>query len=144
MPIDTLPLFRPEVLRPHLATFALPQHVQDEQPRVARWATLLESTHGQGLNEKELLPDFLSDVFGHVLGCRGPADRDAAGRYTMSRERHVEVDGKFADAVLGTVGIEPPTITAAVEDKGPRELARPLTPPEVTSLGSAYPPKNIE
>ena len=29
----------------------------------------------------------------------GPAE--AADSYTLSRERHVEVDGEFADAVLG-------------------------------------------
>jgi hypothetical protein len=32
---------------------------------------------------------------------RGSAARDAAGCYTFSRETHVEVDEKFADAVLG-------------------------------------------
>lgn len=49
---------------------------------------MLESTHGQGLNEKELLADFLTDVFVHVLGYHGPADPDATGG-TISRERTV-------------------------------------------------------
>lgn len=34
-----------------------------------------------------------------MLGYTGPAS--GTERYTLSREKHVEVDGKYADAVLG-------------------------------------------
>jgi hypothetical protein len=127
MPIETLPLFRAEVIRPHLAAFTLPHPIIEGQSRLAQWVTLLESTHGKQLKEKELLPDFLTDVFGQILGFRGPAVREANGRYTMSREKHVEVDGKFADAVLGELGIESEKVAAAVEGKGPSDpLDRPF------------------
>ena len=39
------------------------------------------------------------DIFCGLLGCTGPAG--PAGNFSFSRERHVEVDGKVADAVLG-------------------------------------------
>jgi hypothetical protein len=40
-----------------------------------------------------------SDIFCGLLGYTGPAA--AADTFTFSRKRHVEVDGKVADAVLG-------------------------------------------
>ncbi len=46
-----------------------------------------------------LLPDFLTDLFVHLLAYEGPPGRD--GVYTLSREQHVEVEGQFADAVPG-------------------------------------------
>jgi hypothetical protein len=55
--------------------------------------------HLAGFKETALLPDFLTDIFCGLLGYTGPAAE--ADTYTLSRERHVEVDGKVADAVLG-------------------------------------------
>jgi hypothetical protein len=44
-----------------------------------------------------VLPDFLTDIFCGLLGYTGPAEMTDI--FTFSRERHVEVGGKFADAV---------------------------------------------
>jgi hypothetical protein len=51
------------------------------------------------LKVQELLPDFLMDIFHVIIGYSRPTD--SPSRYTLSREKHVQVDGKFADAVLG-------------------------------------------
>jgi hypothetical protein len=55
------------------------------------------------MNERELLPDFLTDLFVTLFGYDGPPGLH--GIYTLSRERHVEVDGQFADAELGRFSV---------------------------------------
>jgi len=52
------------------------------------------------LNEKELPPDFLTDFFVGLLGYTRPAD--GGQRYTLPREKRVQVDGKYADTHWGT------------------------------------------
>ncbi len=99
MPVEAKPLFRPDVLRSHVAAFQLPAHVATYRPTLAQWAELLSSSRIDSLKEQEILPDFLTVFFNGLLGYSGPAE--GVDRYTLSRERHVEVDGKFADAVLG-------------------------------------------
>jgi hypothetical protein len=128
-------------VRSHPAGFTIEPAALEARARVAQWVALLESSHGQQLNEKELLPDFLTDVFGQMLGYRGPAVRDATCRYTMSREKYAEVDGKFADAVLGdfTSDGEDPKPVAAVEGKGPRDpLDRPFAGRSRSAVEQAY------
>ena len=47
--------------------------------------------------------------------------------YTLSREKHVEVDGKYADAVLGRFGKDSAQFIAALEGKSTRDpLERPF------------------
>ena len=99
MPVERKPLFRPDVLHGHLKGFHLPTDVEASRPKLQHWAELIKSGKADKLNEKELLPDFLTDVFVSVLGYKGPAG--GSEHYTLSREKHVEVDGKVADAVLG-------------------------------------------
>ncbi|MBL8793748.1 MAG: hypothetical protein JNM56_07580 [Planctomycetia bacterium] len=118
MPLEAKPLFRPDVLRPHLAAFELPPRVADCRQELADWATLLGSPDADKKKEKELLPDFLTDFFYHLLGYTGPASGPV---YTMSREQHVVVDGKFADAALGRFGQGKDQFTVAVEGKGPKD-----------------------
>lgn len=99
LPAEAKPLFRPDALRPRLDAFSLPTRVEALRDKLKRWADMLISARAETLKERELLPDFLTDFFQGILGYTGPAD--AADHYTISREKHVEVDGKFADAVLG-------------------------------------------
>jgi len=109
VPTQAKPLFRPDVLRAHLAAFAMPVHVDALRPKLRHWADLLASGRANAMKEQELLPDFLTDFFCGLLGYTRPAD--GGPRYTLSREKHVEVDGKFADAVLDdrrNGGIMPP------------------------------------
>ena len=57
-------------------------------------------------------------LFYELLGYTRAVDNPK--HYTISREKHVQVDGKFADAVLGEFGPEGKRYIAAVEDKGLR------------------------
>ncbi len=99
VPVEAKPLFRPDVLRPYLMAFQLPAHLPGFRPTLAHWAELISSGRADSFKEQEILPDFLTDFFCTLLGYTRPAD--GGERYTISRERLVEVNGKFADAVLG-------------------------------------------
>ena len=121
MALESKPLFHPEVLRQQVRAFTLPERVEDCQPKLQEWARLIASGRADNFKETALLPDFLTDIFCDLLGYTGPvgpADTHnshnshnshlsttcpaaSADTYTLSRERHVEVDGKVADAVLG-------------------------------------------
>ena len=60
-------------------------------------------------------------------------------RVTISREKHVEVDGKFADAVLGDFGTGTDTFTVALEGKGPKDpLERPSAGRRMPAADQAY------
>ena len=99
MAAESKPLFHPEVLRQQVRAFNLPERVADWQPKLQHWSELIASGRADDFKETTLLPDFLTDIFCGLLGYTGPAA--TADAYTLSRERHVEVDGKVADAVLG-------------------------------------------
>jgi hypothetical protein len=116
VPVEAKPLFRPDVLRTHLAGFALPAYADALRPKLAHWADLLVSGKAYTFKEQEILPDFLTDFFCELLGYTRPAD--GGPRYTISREKHVQVDGKFADAVLGDFGRGPDRFIVALEGKG--------------------------
>lgn len=136
MPVEAKPLFRPDVLRPHLSAFQPPAHVEAVRPKLRHWAALMASRRADAFKEQEILPDFLTDFFCELLGYTRPAD--GGQRYTISRERHVEVDGKFADAVLGDFnGHSRPVV--AVEGKGPKDpLDRPFAGRRMSAVDQAY------
>ena len=136
MPIERKPLFRPDVIHQHLAAFSLPEHVDTLRAKLTHWADLIASGRADKLNEKELLPDFLTDYFVSLLGYTRPADGGA--RYTLSREKHVQVDGKFADAVLGDFnGHDQPIL--AVEGKGTKDpLDRPYAGRKLSAVQQGY------
>lgn len=67
--------------------------------RLQHWADLIASGKADTFKEIALLPDFLTDIFGQLLGYTSPAS--AGDSFTLLRETHVEVDGQFADAALG-------------------------------------------
>jgi hypothetical protein len=136
VPAEAKPLFRPEALRPKLTGFALPPRVGPVLPKLRRWAEMVTTGEADGYNETELLPDFLTDVFLNTLGYTRPAD---APRYTFSRERHVEVDGKVADAVLGDLGADRTQYLAVIEGKGARDpLDRPFAGRRLSAVEQGY------
>jgi hypothetical protein len=97
VPLDAKTVFRPEVLASYFAGFQLPNDAEQARTPIRKWAEVLASSKADSLNEKELLRDSLTNVFCGVLGyTRIVDDRDP---FTFSREKHVQVDGKFADAV---------------------------------------------
>ena len=137
MPVEAKPLFRPDVLRNHLAAFALPGHVDALRPKLAHWADLLSSGQAASLKEQEILPDFLNDFFCELLGYTRLAD--GGPRYTISREKYVQVDGEFADAVLGDFGREPERFVVALEGKGPKDpLDRPFAGRRRSAVDQGY------
>ncbi len=121
MAVESKPLFHPEVIRQHLRNFTLPTAVEDSLPRLKHWADRISSGQADKLKETELLPIFLTDIFVNLLGYTGPVG--AGDTYTISREKLVEVDGQYADAVLGRfkqldAGAEP---IVALEGKSTRD-----------------------
>ena len=119
MAVESRPLCHPEVMRQQVRAFTLPEHVQACQPKLHHWAGLIASGRADKFKDTALLPDFLTDIFCGLLGYTGPADK--ADPYTLSRERHVEVDGKFADAVLGRFQKIKGQFIAVLEGKGTRD-----------------------
>jgi hypothetical protein len=95
VPVEAKPLIRPDVLRSHLSGFYLPPV---DSAMLGRWAELISTSRIERFNEQESLPDFLADFFVGLLGYTRPAGH---ARYTIGWERHIEVDGEFADAVIG-------------------------------------------
>jgi hypothetical protein len=124
MALESKPLFLPEVLRQQARAFNLPERVGDWQPKLQHWARLIVSGRADNFKETALLPDVLTDIFCGLLdytGPVGPADThtshnshnshftgtspaESPDAFTFSRERHVEVDGKFADGYQWNTG----------------------------------------
>ncbi len=137
MPIEVKPLFRPDVLRSHLAAFELPVHVDELRPKLKHWADLLAPGKANTFKEQEILPDFLTDFFCELLGYTRPAD--GGPRYTLSREKYVEVEGEFADAVLGEFGTGTDKFIVALEGKGPKDpLDRPFAGRRMSAVDQGY------
>jgi hypothetical protein len=137
MAVESKPLFHPEVLRQQVRSFNLPERVGDWQPKLQHWAGLVASGRADDFKETALLVDFLADIFCGLLGYTGPAA--TADTYTLSRERHVEVDGKVADAVLGRFQKDKEQFIAVLEGKGTRDpLDRPYAGRRMSAVDQAY------
>lgn len=137
MPVEAKPLFRPDVLRPHLVHFPWPANIAESKAKLAKWGEMFKAGHANKFKEQELLPDFLTDVFCGLLGYTRPTDNPE--RYTISREKHVQVDGKFADAVLGNLCPGQEEYIVALEGKGPLDpLDRPFAGRKVSAVDQAY------
>ena len=137
MAVETKPLFSPELVRQHVHHFTLPDSVETARPRLQHWADLISSGKADTFKETALLPEFLTDIFGHLLGYTGPAG--AGDSFTLLRETHVEVDGQFADAALGRFISEAKKFTVAVEGKGTRDpLERPFAGRRMSAVDQAY------
>ena len=137
MAVESKPLFHPEVIRQHLRSFTLPSSVEDSRPRLSHWAALITSGRADTFKETALLPEFITDIFGSLLGYSGPAG--PTDTFTLSRETHVEVDGQFADAVLGRFHAEEKRFVVALEGKGTRDpLERPFAGRRMSAVDQAY------
>jgi len=137
MASELKPLFNPEIVRQRLLAFTLPDSLEAARPRVRHWGDLIASGKADAIKETALLPEFLTDIFGQVLGYTGPAG--SGDSYTLSRETHVEVDGQFADAVLGRFTSAEKHFIVAVEGKGTRDpLDRPFSGRRMSAVDQAY------
>lgn len=137
MPVEAKPLFRPDLLGPLLNTFGRSCALESPRAVIRRWADMLCTPEADRLNEKEILPDFLTDIFCGILGFVRKVD--SPDRFTFSREKHVEVDGKYADAVLGVFSPGTERFVVAVEGKGPKDpLDRPFAGRKMSAVDQAY------
>jgi len=137
LPVEAKPLFRPDAFRPHLKAFQLPRPLESYQALLAKWAEMLASGKADRFKEQEILGDFLNDVFCGVLDYARPADDP--DRHTISREKHVQVDGKFADAVLGDFREGNEQFVVALEGKGPLDpLDRPFAGRHMSAVDQGY------
>ncbi len=135
MPVDAKPLFRPDALRPHLREYLLPDHLPLIRETLTRWSGLVTGRAAEKLNEQELLADFLTDIFGTVLGYSRPVDNPE--RYTFTRE--LQVFGKFADAALGVFRPTGQQYAIAIEGKGPLDpLDRPYAGRKKSAVDQGY------
>ena len=136
MAVESKPLFHPEVIRQQVRSFNLPDQTAAWQPKLQHWAGLIASGRADDSKETALLPDFLSDIFCGLLGYTGPAESPST--FTFSRERHVEVDGKVADAVLGRFQKDKAQFIAVMEGKGTRDpLDRPFAGRRMSAVDQA-------
>src|ERR1039457_2309605 len=137
MALESKPLFHPEVIRQQVRAFNLPESVGEWQPKLQHWAGLIASGRADDFKETALLPDFLTDIFCGLLGYTGPAE--SPDIFTFSRERHVEVDGKVADAVLGRFQKDKEQFVAVLEGKGARDpLDHPFAGRRMSAVDQAY------
>ncbi len=137
MAVESKPLFHPEVIRQQVRAFQMPKRVAAAQPRLNHWAELIASGRADTFKETALLPEFLTDIFVGLLGYSGPAD--PTDTFTLQRETHVEVDGQFADAVLGRFQPEKSQFVVALEGKGTRDpLDRPFGGRRMSAVDQAY------
>jgi hypothetical protein len=137
MALESKPLFHPEVLRQQVRAFQVPERVAAALPRLNHWAELIASGRADALKETALLPEFLSDIFVTLLGYTGPAG--PTDIFTLQRETHVEVDGQFADAVLGRFSPDKAQFVVALEGKGTRDpLDRPFGGRRMSAVDQAY------
>jgi hypothetical protein len=137
MSVESKPLFHPEVIRQQVRSFKLPDQVESLRPKLQHWAELIASGRADDFKETDLLPDFLTDVFCNLLGYTRPAG--PGDTFTLSREKHVEVDGKFADAVLGRFHKDKEQFIVALEGKGTRDpLDRPFAGRRMSAVEQAY------
>ena len=137
MPTTAKLLFRPDVLQLYLASFEFPDRVNNLRPKLTHWAEMIATNRIDGFTERELLPRFLSDFFYGVLGYTGPDESQE--RYTISVEKLVEVDGNYADAVLGNFRPSGNEYIIALEGKGSKDpLDRPFAGRRMSAVDQGY------
>lgn len=137
MPVEAKPIFRPDVIRLPILGFGLPGKTSQCVPKLQKWAEIISSGSVDSHKEQEILGDFLNDVFCELLGHTRAVDNPK--RYTISREKHVQANGKYADAVLGEFGPSAKRYVAVLEGKGPKDpLDRPFGGRKVSAVDQAY------
>ena len=74
MPVESKPLFRPDVLSTHLRSFPPPELPDGVRQELAQWGELVGSGRIDKFKETELRPEFFQLFFHRILGYRGPSD----------------------------------------------------------------------
>jgi hypothetical protein len=119
VPVEAKPLFRPDVLRTHLAGFELPAHVDalaSQTRALGGPAFHGQGEHVQGAENPLRLPDrfLLQGTWLYPPSGRRPA------LHHLPREPRPG-EWEFADAVLGDFGRGADESIVALEGKGPKD-----------------------
>jgi hypothetical protein len=93
--LEPKPIFRPDVLRFPIARTVPAGAASPGRDKLSKWAAMIATGAINAHKEQEMLGDFLNDVFSGLLGYTRAVD--APGRCIISREKHVQANGKFAD-----------------------------------------------
>ena len=100
------------MIRLPLLGFSVPEHVAHRRPKLEKMGRDHRHRSIDAHKEQEILGDVINDVLCELLGYTRAVDN--LKRYAISREKHVQANGKFADAVLGGFGPDwKPYVTAA-------------------------------
>ena len=138
MPIEAKPLFRPDVISAQARGFCTARtrrRLPAQAGALGRAYSCRAGRLVQGTGDPSRLLDRF--LLRGLLGYTRPAD--GGERYTISRERLVEVNGKFADAVLGDFRDGKAQFVVALEGKGPKDpLDRPYAGRRVSAVDQGY------
>ena len=96
MALESKPLFHPEVIRQQVRAFSLPERVEQWQPKLQHWASLIASGRADDFKESALLPDFLTDSFCGLLDSLEPARALVVETLTLERTRKDLVNQAYA------------------------------------------------
>src|SRR5262249_14965175 len=127
------PLFHPRVLPKHLDAHTFPPDLADRHAIVRQWVASLRAGKLDSAAEVTLRGEFLTRVFGDVLGYRGMA-QTGAGDWELEAERKVGAGGKAVDGALGFFRAgSPARVIAPIELEGAKQAldhahGRVLTP----------------
>jgi hypothetical protein len=106
MPVEAKPLFRPDVLRPHLQAFKLPANLEAARETFSRWATLLSSRNADKLKEKELLVPLFPELVDILSEGFRQAEDGATFVITRYRESTQNLRSTFAK-IRKRAGLKP-------------------------------------
>jgi hypothetical protein len=110
------PLLHPRLVREHLAKLSLPDDLARRREVMRGWTTALRRGALADANEVQLHGEFLTRVFGDVLGYRMRTTAGEGGAYELRAEQGLS--GRSADGALGFFQQNQQHIVAPIELKG--------------------------
>jgi hypothetical protein len=111
-------LFHLRLVREHIANVQLPDNVGYCRGILQGWAKALRRGELTQANEVQLHGEFLTKVFGDVLGYRMRTSSGDDGSYELEAEHGFGASRKSADGALGFFGHDKNHVIAPIELKG--------------------------
>jgi hypothetical protein len=111
-------LFHLRLVREHIANVQLPENLAYRRGILQGWAKALRRGELTQANEVQLHGEFLTKVFGDVLGYRMRTSSGEDGSYELEAEHGFGVSRKSADGALGFFGRNKNHVIAPIELKG--------------------------
>jgi hypothetical protein len=111
-------LLHPRLVREHFKNVALPADLDRRCEVIRGWTRALRSGELADANEVHLHGEFLTGVFGDVLGYRMRTTAASDGSYDLGAEVELKPIGKVVDGAIGFFGIARRHMVAPIELKG--------------------------